>query len=191
MSPTKYNLLNELLAEYSELSAHLSTIEAEVNQSQLTAARPLLPEHANTTARLGEIETKLRTIAVENPELFPEPKRTHQTPFGAISFRASTHLEVADEDKSLLAVKLLCRRELKRASLAGDPPRFTEETLIRTREELNLEALESLNEAELLMLGIERKADEKFSVKPLEVKADKLVKAEAKRVNGAVRPELN
>jgi hypothetical protein len=190
MTPTKYNQLNELLAEFSQLSAELSIIEAEVNDSQIEAARPLLPRHANATARLGEIETKLRAIAVENPELFPEDKKTHQTPFGAISFRTSKHLKVEDEEKTVLLIKVACGKEATRAARAGEAPRFTEETLLRTIQKPDLEALEKLDDALLAMFQVERKTDEKFAVKPLAVKADKLIKADAKR--GAVeRPELN
>jgi hypothetical protein len=176
MTPTKYNNMNELLAEFSELNARLAIIEAEVNRSQIEAARPLLPDHANTKARLSDIEAKLRTIAVENPELFPEPKKTHQTPFGAISFRRSTHLDIDDEEKTILKIKVICTKESRRASLAGEPPRFSEETLLRTRQEPDLEALEKFDDAQLLLFDIVRKTDEKFTVKPLEVKADKLVK---------------
>ncbi len=184
MTPTKYNSLNELLAEFSELTAELSAIEAEVNKSQITAARPLLPQHANTKARIAEIEARLREIAIANPELFPDDKRTHNTPFGAISFRKSTSLDFDDEEKVILKIKVACVKEMRRASLAGTPPAFTEETLLRSRQEPNLEALEKLDDAQLAVFGITREETEKFSVKPLEVKADKLR-------NKAEKPELN
>jgi len=176
--------MNELLAQYSELSAHLAEVEAQVNLSQVQAARPLLPEHANTKAAIGDIESKLREIAVANPELFPDDKRTHKTPFGSISFRKVTSLEVDDEEKTILKIKVACTKELRRSSLAGEVPRFTEETLLRKREEPNLEALEAFDDAGLAQFGVERKTDEKFSVKPLAVQADKLLKKEQ-------RPELN
>jgi hypothetical protein len=184
MTPTRYNNLNELLAEFSDLAAQLQTIEAEVNRSQIFAARPLLPEHANTKARLGDIESKLREIAVSNPELFPDDRKTHATPFGSISFRKSTSLDFDDEEKVILKIKLACEKELKRANKTEEAPAFTEESLTRTRQEPNLEALEKLDDAVLLSLGIVRKTEEKFSVKPLEVKADKLSKK-------AEKPELN
>lgn len=185
MTPNKYNDLNELLAEFSELCTTLATIEAEVNLSQITAARPLLPDHANTTARIGEIEDRLRKIAQDNPELFPEPKRTHQTPFGSIAFRKSKRLEIRDKDeeKAILKVKVACSKELKRAELKNEPPRFTEETLLRKREELNLEALETFEDAELPQFGVDRVEEEKFSAKPLQVKADKLAKKTEKPEN--------
>ena len=184
MTPTKYNNLNELLAEYSELTAELSAIEAEVNKSQITAARPLLPQHANTKARLSDLESKLREIAIAFPELFPDDKRTHQTPFGSISFRSSTALDFDDEEKVMLKIKVACVKEARRSSLAGDAPAFTEETLLRTRQEPALEALEKLDDTQLALFGITRKKTDKFAVKPLEVKADKLR-------NKAEKPELN
>ncbi len=183
MTPTKYNSLNELLAEYSELTAELSAIEAEVNKSQITAARPLLPQHANTKARIGEIESKLREIAIANPELFPDDKRSHQTPFGSISFRRSTSLEFEDEEKVMLKIKVACQKEALRAQRTNEPPAFTEETLLRSRQEPNLEALEQLDDTLLALFGIVRKESEKFTVKPLEVKADKLLKKAGKPEN--------
>jgi hypothetical protein len=189
MTPTKYNALCDMLAEYSTLNAELQRVEANVNERQIEAALPLLPDHARTKARLGEIESKLREIAVEFPELFPDDKRTHQTPFGAISFRKSTWLEIIneDEEKAILRVKVACQKELERSQRASEPPRFTEETLLRKREELNLEALEPFEDADLKQFGVERRRQEKFNVKPLEVKADKLAKAERR----GEKPELN
>ena len=187
MTPAKYNDLNELLAEYSELNAELSIVEAEVNTSQITAARPLLPKHAQTKGRLSELEAKLREIAVANPELFPDEKRTHNTPFGAISFRKSTSLAIDDEEKTILKIKVACQKEEGRAQRAGVPPRFTEETLLRKCEEPNLEALENLTDADLALFGVARKTEEKFSVKPLEVKADKLLK----KIPAAEKPHNN
>ncbi len=184
MTPTAYNNLNELLAEYSQLAATLVTIEAAVNKSQIAAARPMLPDHANTKARISEIEDKLRKIAGEHPELFPEDKRSHNTPFGSISFRRSTYLDVDDDtEKVVLRIKVACQKEASRAARAGETPHFTEDSLLRKIEEPNLESLEKLSDGLLLALGIERKQSEKFSVKPLEVKTDKLLKKTEKPEN--------
>ena len=184
MTPVDYNNMNELLAEYSQLAARLATIEASVNSSQIAAAKPMLPDHANTKARLGEIEAKLRDIASKNPDLFPDDKRSHNTPFGSIAFRRSTFLDVDDDtEKVVLKIKLACQKEAQRAARANMPPLFTEETLLRKHEEPDLEALEKLSDADLRMFGIERKESEKFSVKPLEVKTDKLLKKTDKPEN--------
>jgi hypothetical protein len=176
MTPKKYNELNEMLAEYSELSAQLASIEAVVNKKSLDAARTLLPQHSETKARIGDIEAKLRVMAVENPELFTDDKKTHQTPFGSVAFRTSTYLDVDDEEKVVLKIKAACQKELKRASALNVVPRFTEEMLLRKIEQPNLEALEQFDDADLSTFGVVRKTEEKFSVKPLEVKADKLSK---------------
>jgi hypothetical protein len=183
MTPTRYNNLNELLAEYSQLSAQLAAIESDVNLQTLAAVKPLLPQHAETTARIAEIEGKLREIAVANPELFPEDKRTHTTPFGAIAFRKTTSLDFDDEEKVILKIKVACAKELQRSERFNAVPRFTEEQLLRTRQEPNLEALEKLDDAELTGFGIARKTEEKFTVKPLEVKADKLAKKSKAEAN--------
>jgi hypothetical protein len=186
MTPTKYNQLNELLAEHSQLSAELAIIEGDLNIRTLEAARPLLPYHAAAKARIADIEDKVREVAVANPELFPDDKRTHQTPFGAISFRKVTSLAFDDEEKVILKIKVACQKELSRAERQNIPPRFTEETLLRKREEPNLEALEKFDDAELVTFGVKRETVEKFSVKPLEVKADKL----AKKSKDVEKPEI-
>jgi hypothetical protein len=180
MTPHSYNQLNQLLADHSRLSAELAGIESDANLRTLRAVTPLLPTHAETKAAIGEIEGKVRAIAVANPELFPEDKKTHTTPFGAISFRTTSFLEIEDEEKAMLKIKLACEREMLRATRAGTPPLFTEDTLLRTKQECNLEALEKLDDAQLALFGIARKSEEKFSLKPLEVKADKLSKKATK-----------
>lgn len=188
MTPRNYNGLNEMLARYSELSARLVTIEADVNRSQIAAARPMLPDHANTKAELADIEAELRKIAIASPELFPDDKRTHNTPFGSLSFRKSSYLEIGDEEKTVLRILVACRKEADRAAKAKVAPLFTEETLLRTIQEPNREALEKLTDAQLASFDIERKTEEKFTVKPLEVKADKLVK---KAQAEATKPQNN
>ena len=180
MTPKNYGELNQLLANHSRLSAVLGGIESDANLRSLKAVTPLLPKHANTKAEIAEIEGKVRAIAVASPELFPDEKKTHTTPFGAISFRTSKFLHIEDEEKTILRIQLACEKEIQRANHAGEQPRFTVGTLLRTKVEPNLEGLELLDDADLKGFAIERKTEEKFSLKPLEVKADKLSKKAAK-----------
>jgi Bacteriophage Mu Gam like protein len=192
MTPAKYNLLNELLAEHSRLSADLAAVESRVNKATIKAAEPMLPEYAQTKAVIADLESKIRSLAVENPELFPDEKKTHTTPFGAVSFRATSHLEIDDEEKIVWKIKEAAHQEFLHALKEHRPARFIIETLIRTRETPNLEALEKFGDDELRRhFGIQRKHEEKFSVKPLEVKTDKLAKKAGKELKEAPFPIPN
>jgi hypothetical protein len=84
--------------------------------------------------------------------------------------------------------KLACQKEAARAARMGVAPLFTEEALLRKFEEPDLEALEKLPDEQLVLFGIKRQTVEKFSVKPLEIKADKLSRAARAT---AEKPELN
>lgn len=173
MNADQYNAINTLLSKYSELSAALESAEAEIKTVQLAAARDLLPKHAAAKVALGELEGALRKLSDRHyTELFPDEKRTHKTPFGAIEYRKSSSLEVEDEEKSILKIKVACTEELARRS-EGRPPCFTEDQLIRTREELNLEALAQLDDTTLAMFGIVRVCKDNFKLSPFAMKTDK------------------
>jgi len=173
MNAEQYNQVNALLSDYSTLSAALEAAEAEIKTVQLAAAKDLLPKHAAAKIALADLETTLRKIADKHySSLFPDDKREHKTPFGGIKYRKSTALEVADEEKSILKIKLACQQELARES-EGHPPRFTESQLIRAREDLNLEALGELDDPTLAMFSITRVQKDTFKVDPFSMKTDK------------------
>jgi hypothetical protein len=177
MTATQYNRVNELLSEYSSLAAALEAAEAEIKTVQLAAAQDLLPKHAACKVALTNLEEALQRIADEHYEaLFPtEEKRTHKTPFGDLQYRKSSSLEADDEEKSLLKIKLACQEELA-GEAEGRKPRFSEEQLIRTREELNLDALGGLDDVTLAALGIRRVRKDNFKVVPFTMKSDKPAK---------------
>jgi phage host-nuclease inhibitor protein Gam len=177
MNANQYNEINLLLSQFSELNAALESAEAEIKTVQLAAARELLPKHAAAKVALSDLEAKLKRLSeTYYEELFPEDKkRTHATPFGSLQFRRSTSLVVEDEEKAMLKIKLACVDELA-AEANGHKPRFAEEQLVRTKEELNLEALEKLDDATLAAFGISREKKENFKVLPFEMKADKPAK---------------
>ena len=164
MTTGQYSQLNELLSDFSKLSNEKDTLEAKIKNLQLRAADALLPQHAELSMKLVDLETKLRAIAVANEtELFTATgKRTHETPFGKIQFRQASHLAFEDEEKVILKLKLMVR--------ATDPDALD---FVRTKEELNLEALEAQPDGWLALLGIRRVTEDKFSVSPFSLKADK------------------
>lgn len=164
MKVNEYNRINELISEYSKISALLEKAEADIKMRQLKAAESLLPEHAELQLRLGDLEQKLRALADEHQaELFTEGgKRTHATPFGAMKFHRSSNLEFDDAEKVLLKIRL----EADRADIIAA-------AFIRTHEEPNLEALETLDDKQLALFGVRRVTKDNFKVVPFAMKADK------------------
>lgn len=181
MTPAKYNHINELLAEYSSVSAALEGAEAQIKKIQLSAASGLLPEHAGLKVKLTDIEAKLRTLADENyGDLFPaaEEKRTHNTPFGSLKYHKSSSLDFKDVEKVLLKMRLACNAEEVRVRNTTELPRFTWDQIVRTHEEPNLAALGDFDEATLALFGITREQDDNFKIVPFDMKSDKPAKAQ-------------
>lgn len=183
MNAAQYNKLNELLSEFSTVSALLESAEGEIKIVQLAAAGELLPKHAELQIRLTGIEAELRKLSdAHYEELFPEAKkRSHETPFGTVKYHKSSSLEYDDEEKVLLKIKAACVQEAQRSNLDGATPRFTEDMLIRRTEAPNLEAMGGFDDVTLAMLGIERKRKDNFSVKPFDMKTDKPAKRASKK----------
>ncbi len=178
MTPSQYERLNTLLSEFSTITASFEQAEAEIKIVQLAAAKELLPNHATLKTKLADLEKSLRQLADDHyTELFPDDKRTHQTPFGGVKYQKSASLEVPDAEKSLLKIKLECQAEVARSSRASLPPLYTEDQLIRKTEELNLEALGQFGDATLALFGVTRKHTDNFTVLPFKMKSDKPRKA--------------
>lgn len=184
MNATQYNRINELLAEFSTINAAFESAEAEIKTLQLAAAKEMLPKHAELKIKLTDIEAELRKLSdAHYAELFPEDKkRSHATPFGGLKYTKSSSLEADDEEKSVLKIKIACTDELARVGRVTPcaPPRFTQADLIRSREELNLEALEKLDDLTLAAFGIRRVTKDNFKVLPFDMASDK----PAKKKNG-------
>lgn len=186
MTAPQYALLNELLSEFSAVNAALEAAESEIKTVQLAAAEKLLPQHAEAKIKLTNLEARLRVLADEHyAELFSEAnKRSHQTPFGGVKYSKSTSLEVSDEEKSMLKIKVRATEELARQS-EGHPPRFTEEQLIRSREELNLEVLGEMDDATLALFDIKRVTKDNFKVVPFDMQSDKPARAKKTKLQEA------
>ncbi len=178
MTPKIYSEINELLADYSAGAAALEGAEAEIKTVQLAAAERLLPRHAEAQVRLTDLEARLRKLSDDHyDELFPEEKkRSHDTPFGTLKYRKSSKLKLEDEEKVMLKIERVCAEEVSRAKSLQHAPRFTLDQLVRTHVEPNLEALEAFDDATLRQFGITREREDKFTIAPFEMKADKPAK---------------
>jgi hypothetical protein len=173
MNATQYNRLNELLSDFSSASTALERAEANIKTVQLEAAKTLLPEFAQLKIAVADLEEKLKCQCEEHYQaLFPEDKRTHNTPFGAVKYHKSTSLEYEDEEKVVLKIQLVCAKEAKQAK-----PRFAEDQILRTLQEPNLEALTTLDDAVLALFGIVRVTKDNFKATPFAMKTDKPARA--------------
>lgn len=184
MKPEQYNKLNTLIADYSAKTAELEKVEAGIKSIQLDVTRPVLDAHTRLKSELTDIEAKLREIADANYDaLFPEStKRSHKTPFGALSYHKSTSLDFDDPEKVVLKIEAACEKELKRAKDAKEAPLFTAQQLVRVHCEPNIEGLELLDDKTLAAFGVARVHKDNFKVKPFEMKTDKPAKKLAEEV---------
>jgi len=177
MNANQYSKFNQLLSDYSTISAQLERAEAHIKEVQLGAAIALQPEYARLKVALTDIETEIRKISDEhNAALFEPGKRSHKTPFGEVKYHKSSHLDFDDSDEVLLRIHLAAQREVARVDGTNEAPCFTVDTLIRTAQTLNIEALENLDNATLAQFGIRRVTEDSFKVTPFALKTDKPAK---------------
>jgi phage host-nuclease inhibitor protein Gam len=118
-------------------------------QEELTAVkRRHLANIKNLSARAGEAESELRRFIEDNPRLFDKPKTL--TVCGIkVGYRKNAGKIVFDDAATVIA---LIKRHF----------RATADTLIRTKEEVNKDALGTLDETELPRIGcrIEGRGDD-------------------------------
>lgn len=177
MTATEYNKLNELLSQYSTLTAALELAEAEIKTVQLAAAQELLPKHAAAKVSLANLEATIHTLSDRlYAELFPDDKRTHKTPFGDITYHKSTSLEFDDADDVALRIDRACDEEEAYAASEKRAPQFSADQLLRTKVAPNIEALEALPDAVLRIFGVRRAHNDNFKIKAFAMKTSKPAK---------------
>lgn len=160
-----------LLAVYSEAANRLDELQASANGSLLELIDGAKEEYAKLQQTLTESESALEVIALRHPEWFSEKKRSVKTPYGTVKFHASSKLVVKNEEVTLLLLD----------KLADENPEFKRADYVRSKEELNIEALEKLDDAVLKKLRIERVPTENFSVVAAKVDMGKAVKEAAEK----------
>lgn len=165
-----YKNMVDLLAVHSDASNRLGEMQVELNDEMLSAIDPRREEYAKLQKAVTESETALEVIAVRHPEWFAD-KKSIKTPYGQVKFTKSTSLKAPNEEASILLVKQRSERDSK----------FESSKFVRTREELNLEAFESMSDEELKEFRIKRVTDQNFSVKPACVDLGKAVKEAAEK----------
>lgn len=154
------NLVN-LMAIMAEGTARLGELENGLQQDYIDLVDARRKDYASLQFALGQAEESIETLAFSNPQWF-EKTKTLKTPYGSISFRRSTKLDVKNEEVSILLLEQLGQDGLP---------------FVRTAKALNLEALEKLDDTELDRLRIKRVNSESLTIKPVKVDLGKAVKA--------------
>jgi hypothetical protein len=166
----------DLLAIFSDASNRLDELQAEANGELLELLDDKKPEYAKWQELLAKAEAALEVLTLKHPEWFSANRRSIKTPYGTIKLHSSSKLEVKNEE---LTIALIEHEAEEQASLAiatdGYKPPFDAASLLRTRKELNLEALEQLDEAALKQFRVKRLTKDNFSVVPAKLDMGKAV----------------
>jgi len=168
----EYRNMVDLLAVHSEAHHRMAALEAELNQDLLSAMDERRRDYARLQETLSRTRSALEGIAVAHPEWFAA-RRSLKTPYGSLKFTRSTTLEAPNPEATILLVRM-------RAEKDGE---FKADSYLRQSEALNLEALETLDDATLRSLRIARVTTQNFKVEAARVDMGKAVK-EAAEVAG-------
>lgn len=152
--------LVRLLAVFSEASARQAALSAQLNLELLDAVDEHREEYAINQAALANSQAAITTLCDRNPEWFAK-KKTLSTPYGTVKSTAGSKLVAANPEASIRLI------EADKRAVA----------FIRQKQELDLEALEALPDAELAKYGIARVPTETVSIKPAALDLGKAVKA--------------
>lgn len=156
--------LVDLMAIMAEGSARLGELENGLQQDYIDLVDARRKDYASLQFAIGQAEESIETLALTNPQWF-EKAKTLKTPYGSVSFRKTTKLDVKNEEVSILLLEQLGQDGLP---------------FVRTAKALNLEALEKLDDTELERLRLRRVTTEALSIKPAKIDLGKAVKQAAK-----------
>lgn len=164
-SPDYRNLL-DLLAVYTEAHNRLAAMETAASEHLIDYVDDVRSDYARYQRKMAEAEASIRMIVDAHPEWF-ESQKSIKTPYGSVASRSTPRLDVPNPEASIILVQ--------RSEDLDDA------IYLRERVELNIEALETLDDAALKRLRIRRVKDESVSVKPARVDLGKAVKAKAEK----------
>ena len=149
-----------LLAVLTEACNRIADIEAASNTGFLEIIDDYKKEFAQCQEARNKAEAALETICRSHPEWFVTAKSI-KTPYGKVSFRATEHLEVTNEEATVRLIRAHLPKPLD---------------YLRLVEEPNLESLEALDDSTLEKLMIRREKGESFSATPAKVDFGEAVK---------------
>lgn len=155
--------LLDAVAIYAEATNRLATIQAEIDQIVIDAIDARRKDFADFQSAQAAAEQAIEILATRNRDTWFTQKKTLQTPYGAVSFRSATSLEIPNEELTIALVE-------------RDPD---SDLYLRRETSLNKEALDTLDDIALASLRIQRVTTEKCSIKPAKVDIGKAAKAAA------------
>jgi hypothetical protein len=189
-----------LLAVYTEAHNSLIALENDCNTELLEIIDEHKTDYAVLQESLTKAEAALELIALRHPEWFAQ-KQSIGTPYGTVKFHSGTKLEAANEEVSILLIRQkgmrafdeaeengeIVRAAIERGETVALPttPVFDDAQFVRVKEELNLEALAGLTDAELGEFRIRRVPNKSFSVKPAKIDMGKAVKESVEQKEAA------
>ncbi|HMJ88765.1 MAG TPA: host-nuclease inhibitor Gam family protein [Candidatus Acidoferrum sp.] len=159
--------LVERQQEFTDVTLALEKLEVKMSDDALKAAGKYATEYVVLQERLAKLDGEIAALFLSHPEWREKDQKTVKTPYGSVEQRKATKLEVNNE---ALTVALIKARGI-------EDPKFNAALFLHVEESPNLEALEGLDDTQLLKLGVARKTNEKITVKPAKVEAAKAVKA--------------
>lgn len=163
-----YADLVKLLAELTDASNDLSSLESDANREHLAMAKGYLDRYQTLQTRVGEAKAAVEVIAARNPQWFAD-KKTLATPFGEVKRTTSTSLVIADEAVTITLIKA--------AGRADD--------FLKVETSVCLEVLEKLDDAELAKFGARREVEHNFKPEGASVDFGKAVAAAKKDAKAA------
>lgn len=163
-----YKNLIDLLAVYAEATNRLDELQASVQGQLIDIVDEQRAAYAEAQAAVAQAEKALEAVTLAHPEWFSDKRRSIKTPYGTVSFRRSTKLDVPNPETSIILIEQLDDKD--RAA-----------TLVRSEKTLNLEALEKLTDAELRAFRIRRVTEDNFGVKAAKLDLGKAVAEAAEK----------
>ena len=163
-TPTDYKNLVDLMAIHCEATARLGELENDLQQAWLDLVDARRADYTAMQEAHATSADAIEILATIHPEWF-EKTKTLKTPYGTVAFRSVTKLEIKNEEVTILLIERLGEEGLP---------------FIRTKQGLNLEALEYLEDKDLHELRIKRVTTESCSVKPAKIDLGKAVAATSK-----------
>lgn len=169
-----YENLLSLVAVYTEASNRIDELNVSANKELLEIVEENREEFAKLQETAAEAEKAIELLMLRHPE-WTEKKKSIKTAFGTVKSTASTKLQIPNEELTL-------------ALIAREPhinPEFKPDDYIRTEHKLNLEALETCDDATLARFKIQRVTTENISVTPAKVDLGKAIAANAETKKAA------
>jgi hypothetical protein len=171
-SESDYSRLIELQSALNQADNALAVIDAQVNPIVSAIIDERRAAWAAAQAQRNEAETEIKSLVEAHPEWLDG--KTVKTPFGTVSLRESSSLEIPNPEGTIA----LIRQVFPRAEL--DPDQY-----LVTTESPRKELLETLPENILSKVGVTKTRSTSITVKPAKIDMAKESKAKKSKTNPA------